>query len=41
LPSADAVLLLLTSVAIEKGESTYKYPIYNFKFEEKFSILNI
>lgn len=35
-PSPDAALALITSVAIEKGEKKYKYPIHNFKFEEKF-----
>jgi putative transposase len=35
-PSPEAALALITSVAIEKGEKKYKYPIHNFKFEEKF-----
>ncbi|WP_457617888.1 IS256 family transposase [Lutibacter sp.] len=34
-PSDDSVLALITSVAIEKSEKKYKYPIYNFKFEPK------
>ena len=36
-PSPEAALALITSVAIEKGEKRYKYPIHNFKFEEKFN----
>lgn len=35
-PSPEAALALITSVAIEKGEKKYTYPIHNFKFEEKF-----
>lgn len=35
-PSPEAALALITSVAIEKGEKKYAYPIHNFKFEEKF-----
>ena len=31
----DSVLALITSVAIDKFDKTYKYPIYNFKFEPK------
>ena len=34
-PSEDAVLALITSVAIDKTDKKYKYPIYNFKFEPK------
>jgi len=34
-PSEESVLALITSVAIDKSDKTYKYPIYNFKFEEK------
>lgn len=34
-PNEESVLSLITSVAIDKSEKTYKYPIYNFKFEEK------
>lgn len=36
-PSPEAALALITSVAIEKGERKYAYPIHNFKFEEKFN----
>ena len=36
-PSEESVLALLTSVAIDKSNKTYKYPIYNFKFETKLS----
>ena len=35
-PSPEAALALITSVAIEKGEKKYAYPIHNFKFEMKF-----
>ena len=35
-PSPEAALALITSIAIEKGEKKYAYPIHNFKFEEKF-----
>lgn len=35
-PSPDAALALITSVAIEKADKKYSYPIHNFKFEEKF-----
>ena len=35
LPSEESVLTLITSVAIEKGNKKYAYPIYNFKFENK------
>jgi transposase-like protein len=35
-PNPEAALALITSVAIEKGEKKYAYPIHNFKFEEKF-----
>lgn len=34
-PNEEAVLALITSVAIEKTEKKYHYPIYNFKFEPK------
>ena len=34
-PNEESVLALITSVAIDKSEKTYKYPIYNFKFEDK------
>ena len=34
-PNEESVLALITSVAKDKSEKTYKYPIYNFKFEEK------
>ncbi len=35
-PSPEAALALITSVAIEKEEKKYAYPIHNFKFEKKF-----
>jgi transposase-like protein len=34
-PNEESVLALITSTAIDKSEKTYKYPIYNFKFEPK------
>jgi len=34
-PNEESVLALITSVAIDKGEKHYAYPIYNFKFEQK------
>lgn len=34
-PNEDAVLALITSVAIDKGEKRYNYSIYNFNFEPK------
>ena len=34
-PNEESVLALITSVAMDKSEKTYKYPIYNFKFEPK------
>jgi len=34
-PNEEAVLALITSVAIDKSEKKYKYPVYNFKFEPK------
>lgn len=34
-PNEDSVLALITSVAIEKGENHYEYPIHNFKFDNK------
>lgn len=36
-PSPEAALALITSVAIEKGEKKYAYPIHNFKFEKNFN----
>lgn len=36
-PNPEAVLALISSVALDKGEKKYAYPIYNFKFEPKFS----
>lgn len=36
-PSPEAALALITSVAIEKEEKKYAYPIHNFKFEPKFN----
>lgn len=36
-PSPEAALALITSVAIEKEEKKYAYPIHNFKFEETFN----
>ena len=35
MPSEASVLALITSVAMNKGEKIYRYPIYNFKFEPK------
>jgi putative transposase len=35
MPSQEAVLALITSVAIDKGNKKYAYPIYNFKFDPK------
>lgn len=35
LPSEESVLALITSVAIEKCEKHYNYPIYSFKFATK------
>ena len=40
-PSEESVLALLTSVAKDKGEKKYKYPIYLFKEEEKLARKNI
>jgi transposase-like protein len=37
-PNEDSVLALITSVAIDKSDKTYAYPIYNFKFESKLSV---
>ena len=34
-PNEESVLALITSVAMDKSEKKYKYPIYNFKFEPK------
>lgn len=34
-PNEESVLALITSVAIDKGNGHYSYPIYNFKFEPK------
>jgi len=34
-PNEDSVLALITSVAIDKSNKSYEYPIYNFKFEQK------
>ena len=34
-PNEESVLALITSVAIDKSEKKYKYPVYNFKFEPK------
>lgn len=39
-PSPEAALALITSVAIEKGNQKYAYPIHNFKFEEIFENSN-
>jgi len=36
-PTPEAAIALITSVAIEKGERKYAYPIHNFKFEKKFN----
>jgi len=33
LPSVESALLLLAKVAIDTEESTYQFPIYNFKFD--------
>jgi len=38
-PNEDSVLALITSVAIDKSDKTYGYPIYNFKFELKLSVV--
>ncbi len=35
LPSEESVLALITSVAIEKTEGHYAYPIYHFQYEDK------
>ena len=34
-PSEESVLALISSVAKDKGEKKYKYPIYLFQYEEK------
>lgn len=34
-PSEESVLALITSVAKDKSEGKYRYPIYTFKYEEK------
>jgi len=34
-PNEESVLALITSVAIDKSDKQYHYPIYNFKFEPK------
>ncbi len=34
-PNEESVLALITSVAIDKSQGHYSYPIYNFKFEPK------
>ena len=34
-PNEDSVLALITATAIEKTSKHYRYPIYNFKFEDK------
>ena len=34
LPSVESALLLLAKVAIDTEESTYQFPIYNFKFDQ-------
>lgn len=34
-PNEESVLALITSTAIEKSEKKYKYPVHNFKFEQK------
>ena len=34
-PNEESVLALITSVAMDKSEKTYRYPIYKFKFEPK------
>lgn len=34
-PTEESILALITSVAIDMTEGTYKYKIYNFKFEQK------
>ena len=36
-PNEESVLALITSVALDKTNKKYKYPIYNFKFETKLS----
>jgi len=35
MPSEESAMALITSVAIDKGQKKYSYPIYNFKFEPK------
>lgn len=35
MPNEESVLSLMTSVAIDTTEGTYKYPIYSFNFEDK------
>jgi putative transposase len=34
LPSVESALLLLGKMAIDTKETTYQYPIYNFKFDQ-------
>jgi len=34
-PNEESVLALITSVGMEMGDNHYKYPIYNFKYEDK------
>ncbi len=39
-PSEESVLALLSSVAKDKGDKKYKYPIYLFQYEEKLRFKN-
>ncbi|GEM_PF-5845439 len=35
MPNFESALTLLSKVAMDKEEGYMKYPIYNFKFDEK------
>lgn len=39
MPSCESALTLLSKVAMDKEDSYFKYPIYNFKFDKKLNKL--
>lgn len=40
MPNFESALTLISKVAMDKEDTYFKYPIYNFKFENKFKFLS-
>ncbi|WP_159285101.1 hypothetical protein [Tenacibaculum maritimum] len=41
MPNFESALTLISKVAMDKEDTYFKYPIYNFKFLSKLNALNL